>query len=166
MIIYLDNQTSLNYSLIIKVNNFRRSNMYPQNLINLSESLIQFYEKMFSWEIAVAKTNGLSPQQNHTIEIVGSEGSIRMKPLAQKLSVTTGTLTVMIDRLEKSGYLQRKNDPADGRAYNIELTQKGEEIHKEHHTYHLKLAEDINGLLEHEELNQLTAILKKINHSL
>jgi DNA-binding MarR family transcriptional regulator len=68
--------------------------------------------------------------------------------------------------LEKSGYVERKNDPADGRAYNIELTQKGEEVHKEHHTFHLKLAEDINGLLEPEELNQLTAILKKINHSL
>jgi len=27
----------------------------------LSEAIIQFYEKLFSWETAVAKTSGLTP---------------------------------------------------------------------------------------------------------
>lgn len=129
----------------------------------LSEQIIEFYEKLFSWETAVAKTSGLTPQQNHTIEIVGNEGPIRMKPLAEKLSVTMGTLTVMIDRLEKTGYVERLKDPEDGRGFIIELTREGQKIHHEHHAYHLQLVEDIRHSLDSSEADQLLTILKKIN---
>lgn len=132
----------------------------------LSEQIIEFYEKLFSWETAVARTSGLTPQQNHTIEIVGNEGPIRMKPLAEKLSVTMGTLTVMIDRLEKTGYVSRLKDPEDGRGFIIQLTQKGHAIHHEHHAYHLKLVEDITHFLDPSETGQLLTILEKINGAL
>jgi len=137
-----------------------------KEITQISETIIQFYDKLFSWEHAVAKNTGLSTQQNHTIEIVGSMGPIRMKPLADKLSVTMGTLTVMIDRLEKAGYLCRKKDPEDGRGFNIMLTRKGEGIHKEHHAHHLRLAEDILGLLDPEEASDFSNILEKINKAL
>jgi DNA-binding MarR family transcriptional regulator len=140
--------------------------MKADSIIELSEKIVQFYEKLFSWEHGVARNTGLSPQQNHTIEIVGNEGPIRMKPLAEKLSVTTGTLTVMIDRLEKGGYVCREKDPEDGRGFNIQLTEKGKRIHTEHHEYHLNLAEEIISLLETEEATYLLRILKKINRSL
>ena len=129
----------------------------------LSETIIEFYEKLFSWEQATARHTGLSPQQNHTIEIVGSDGPIRMRPLAEKLGVTMGTLTVMIDRLEKTGYVVREKDPEDGRGFNIILTQKGEVTHKEHHAYHLQLAEDILSHIKREEASVFLNALSKIN---
>ena len=89
--------------------------MKTEELRKFSEIVIQFYEKLSAWEIAVARNSGLSTQQNHTIAIVGNAGQIRMKPLAEKLGVTTGTLTVMIDRLQKADYVRRQPDPADGR---------------------------------------------------
>lgn len=137
-----------------------------KKIVQVSETIIQFYDKLFFWEHTVAKNTGLSPQQNHTIEIVGSLSPIRMKPLADKLSVTMGTLTVMIDRLEKTGYLCRKKDPEDGRGFNIILTQKGEEIHKEHHAHHIRLAEDIISRLEPKEATDFLNILEKINRNL
>ncbi len=140
--------------------------MKKSNLNQFSESIIQFYEKLFSWEHAVAKNTKLSVQQNHTIDIVGGSGPIRMKPLANKLSITTGTLTVMIDRLEKSGYVKRQKDPDDGRGFNIILTEKGRIIHEEHHAYHHKLAEDILGLLGPEEAKAFSTMLTKINEGL
>ncbi len=129
----------------------------------LNESIIEFYEKLFSWEQGVAKNSGLTPQQNHTIEIVGNDGPIRMKPLAEKLSVTMGTLTVMIDRLQKTGYVNRHKDPEDGRGFNIILTDKGRAIHKEHHAYHLKLVDDLIDLLKPEQARTLLNTLIKIN---
>ena len=134
-------------------------------LEELSEAMIQFYEKMSSWEHGVAKTRGLSPQQIHTIEIVGHVGSIRMKPLAEKLSITTGSLTVMIDRLEKSGYVQRRKDPQDRRAFNIVLTRKGLKIHKEHHSFHLNLAQDVISSLNPAQAECFFETLIKINES-
>lgn len=140
--------------------------MNKNELEIFSEAIIQFYEKLFSWENAVAKNRGLSPQQNHAIDVVGHAGSIRMKPLAHKLSITTGTLTVMIDRLEKSGYVSRQKDPGDGRAFNIVLTRKGRQVHKEHHAYHLKLTQDIAAGLTPEQTAAFSATLIKINESI
>lgn len=140
--------------------------MNHKTLANFSEAIIEFYEKLFSWEQATAKNSGLSPQQNHTIDIIGSIGPIRMKPLAGKLSITTGTLTVMVDRLEKSGYVRRQKDPEDGRGFIIVLTPKGEMAYKEHHTFHLKLAEDIGSHLSAEEADRFLSTLKKINMEL
>lgn len=140
--------------------------MKKEDLEIFSEAIIQFYEKLFSWENGVAKNKGLSPQQNHTIDIVGHAGSIRMKPLAEKLSITTGTLTVMIDRLEKSGFVKRQKDPDDGRAFNIVLTRKGKQVHKEHHAYHLKLAQDIAAGLTPEQAAEFSTTLVKINESI
>ena len=137
----------------------KQTDIHPE----LSETIIEFYEKLFSWETAVAKTSGLTPQQNHTIEIVGNDGPVRMKSLAEKLSVTMGTLTVMVNRLEKSGYVSRTKDPEDGRGFLIDLTPKGEQIHHEHHDYHLKLVEDILHQLTSEESLHLLNTLKKIN---
>ena len=137
--------------------------MCPEDLHKLSRVVIQFYEKMFSWEGEIAKNSGLSPQQNHTIEIVGDEGPIRMKPLADKLGVTTGTLTVMVDRLQKAGYVERKNDPDDRRAFNVVLTKKGKQTHQEHHAYHSKLAEDIAGSLSEKEAEAFVEALERIN---
>ena len=134
--------------------------------IQLSETIIQFYEKLFSWEHAVAKNTGLSPRQNHTIEVVGSDGPIRMKPLAKKLSVTMGTLTVMIDRLEKAGYVFRQKDSDDGRGFNIVLTQKGDKIHKKHHADHTKLTGDIINQLDSIEASNFLKALININKAI
>ena len=137
--------------------------MNSKELGLLSDAIVQFYEKIFSWEHGIARNTGLSPQQLHTIEIVGSNGPIRMKPLAEKLSITTGTLTVMVNRLEKGEYLYRKKDPQDGRGFNILLTGKGKAVYKRHHDYHQKLTEEITGLLEPSETKHLLSILTKIN---
>jgi len=90
--------------------------MHHTDIEKLSSILIELYEKMSSWEHAVVKESGLTPAQMHAIEILGHQESLRMKELAQKLGVTTGTLTVMIDRLEQNGLISRKPNENDRRA--------------------------------------------------
>lgn len=137
--------------------------MENKTVSRLSEQIVEFYEKLFSWEHAIAKNTGLSPQQNHTIEIVGSEGPIRMKSLAEKLGITMGTLSVMINRLEDAGYVLRQKDREDGRGFHILLTDRGSEVHKEHHAYHLRLAEDILSHLDEKDAAGLINSLSTIN---
>ncbi len=130
----------------------------------LSQQLVELYEKLSSWEEDVVKNSGLSTAQMHTIEIVGhEEGSpLRMKELAKKMGVTTGTLTVMIDRLEQQGVLQRTPHHTDRRSYLIALTQKGQTLFVEHHQYHLRLTEEITATLSAEEQALFGAVLGKI----
>ncbi len=128
----------------------------------LSSRIIEFYEKISSWEHDVVKGSGLSPAQMHTIEIVGHAGSLRMKELAKKMGVTTGTLTVMVDRLEQQGLLTRTQHAQDRRSFLISLTGSGHRLFAEHHQYHLQLTEEIAATLSEEEQEQFGAILEKI----
>lgn len=128
----------------------------------LSEIIVEFYEKLSSWEESVVRDSGLTTAQAHTIEIVGHAGSIKMKDLAEKLGVTTGTLTVAVDRLEKKELLVRRPHETDRRAYLIELTPKGKKYFIQHHQFHLKMTEELVVDLEPEEIKQLHSIIEKI----
>ncbi len=130
-----------------------------------SHNIVEFYEKISSWEQEVVKGTGLSLPQMHTIEIIGNCGPIRLKDLADKLGVVMGTLTVMIKRLEKIGLVERKINPQDHRSFQVDLTAKGREKYDEHHKHHLFLAEEICSMLSSEEQEVFNNLLQKVLHS-
>ena len=129
---------------------------------HLSQLMLEFYEKMASWEHSVVKQTGLSPAQMHTIEMIGHHQNLRMKELALRMGITTGTLTVMIDRLEKGGLVARQPHVSDRRSFNIVLTDKGRQHFEAHHSLHLELTREITAPLTDQEMEQLESSLMKI----
>lgn len=129
----------------------------------LARQIVEFYEKVSSWENSVVKGSGLTPSQMHAIEIVGHEGRLRMRELAEKKGVTTGTITVMVDRLEREGYLLREPNTKDRRSYVIVLTDKGEALFRRHHEFHVGLTEEMAAALSEEEITLFSSILSKVN---
>jgi DNA-binding MarR family transcriptional regulator len=128
----------------------------------LARNIVEFYEKLASWEHEVVRGSDLTPGQMHAIEIIGHEKSLRMKELSEKLGVTTGTLTVTVDRLEQKGLIERKPHETDRRSYRVVLTGTGEKHFVRHHEYHLKLTEEIASALTPEELEIFECVLEKI----
>lgn len=131
-------------------------------LKRLSKIIVEFYEKLSSWEDSVVRDSGLTTAQAHTIEIVGHSGPIKMKDLAEKIGVTTGTLTVSVDRLEDKKLLVRKPHEKDRRAYLIDLTKDGHEYFKQHHNFHIKMTQEIVADLTEEEQVAFGNILEKV----
>ncbi len=129
---------------------------------HLSQLMLEFYEKMASWEHSVVKQTGLSPAQMHTIEMIGHHQNLRMKELASRMGITTGTLTVMIDRLEKAGLVARQPNARDRRSFNIVLTANGRRHFEEHHQLHLALTREITAGLADDEMQQLEHHLAKV----
>ncbi len=128
----------------------------------LSQLIIELYEKISSWEHTVVKGSGLSLAQMHTIEIIGHHENLRMKELAGKMGVTTGTLTVMIDRLEKAGLVLRQPHPNDRRSYVITLTSRGREHFKEHHKLHSLLTAELTASFNDQEVSELSHLLGRL----
>lgn len=133
---------------------------------DLSRLIVEFYERLSTWEYAAVKGSGLSPTQNHMIEIVGHTGTIQMKDLAIKLGVTTGTLTVAVDRLEEKNLIRRVSHQTDRRSYLVELTEAGQQIFEEHHRLHLDLTRNVLKGLSAEEKNRFHALLKKVSDAI
>lgn len=136
--------------------------MTDRKQIELSQILIELYDKISSWEHAVVRKSGLSPAQMHTVEIIGHHKRLRMKELAEKMGITTGTLTVMIDRLEREGLVVRQPHPTDRRSYVIELTDSGREQFEEHHQMHCLLTAELTASFDDSELDGLKDYLERL----
>ena len=132
------------------------------NIESLSHQIIELYDKISSWENSVVKDTGLTPAQMHTIEVIGHKKDLRMKELADKLGITTGTLTIGVDRLVKSGFVERKPHTSDRRSYFVVLTEKGEEMYADHHRFHEEFTREITADLSDEEMNTLHTLLQRV----
>lgn len=129
----------------------------------LTQRIVEFYEKLSSWEHSVVRDQGLTLPQVHALEILGTHKALRMKELADKMGVTTGTLTVLADRLVKADMIQRKPHERDRRSILVELTEKGQAVFEEHDALHHQLTRDITVSLSEEECEQFSSLLEKIN---
>lgn len=129
----------------------------------LNHTIIEFYEKLSSWEQSVVRGKGFTLPQVHIVEILGVHGAMRMKELADKIGVTTGTLTVQVDKMVNAGLIQRRPHESDRRSILVELTGKGTEMYQEHDNLHLALTQDITAGLDETERQNLLSYLVKMN---
>ena len=134
-----------------------------KELEQLNHTIIEFYEKLSSWEQSVVRGKGVSLPQVHVVEILGVHGAMRMKELADKIGVTTGTLTVQVDKMVNAGLIQLRPHESDRRSILVELTAKGGGMYKEHDNLHLTLTQDITAKLDDAERRNLLSYLIKIN---
>jgi DNA-binding MarR family transcriptional regulator len=58
------------------------------------------------------------------LEIMFQGEAVLPSQLATKLGLTTGSVTAMLDRLERQGYVTRSPDPADRRKVVVRITPK------------------------------------------
>ncbi len=129
------------------------------NVSELSKKFIEFYDKLSSWEHSVVKDSGLSPAQMHTIEVIGHHQDLMMRELADRLGITTGTLTVAVDRLEDLGMVMRKPHKHDRRSWLIVLTELGKDMYERHNRYHEELTQELSHELTDQEIETLTRLL-------
>ena len=132
----------------------------------LTNDMINFFNRFSSWETSVIRSSDLTLSETHAIEVLSAHGEMKMKKLAERLGVTTGTTTVTVDRLEKKGYAKRGTTKEDRRAYIIKLTSAGKKAFEDHHKHHLHLTEELISLLSEDEIVTFTKLLQKLNEQL
>lgn len=128
----------------------------------LSQKFMEFYDKLSSWEHSVVKDSGLSPAQMHTIEVIGHHQNLMMKELADRLGITTGTLTVAVDRLEKLGMVKRTPHEHDRRSWRIVLTSQGKMMFEEHNRYHEEFTREISHALDEHEIEDFARLIDHV----
>ncbi len=128
----------------------------------MTQLLIEFYERFSSWEQAVVKESGITLPQMHTLAVLGAAGSLRMKELAGRMGITTGALTVLVDRVVRAGLVARKPHEQDRRSIQVSLTPEGEKHFQEHHKLHTQLSQDLAGALDPGEISLFLDMLRRI----
>lgn len=69
---------------------------------------------------------GLTVTQFGVLEAIYHMGPLCQSELAEKLLKSGGNLTLVVDNLEKAGYVRRERDAADRRFVVVRLTEKGQ----------------------------------------
>ena len=107
--------------------------------------------------------NDLTIAEMHTLESVGLYEARTMSETAARLGVTTGTLTVAIDRLVRKGYVRRERDQSDRRIVRVMLTKKGKLAYRIHSRFHHLLVERITNGLDDGQRKILLDMLENID---
>lgn len=85
----------------------------------------------------------------------------RMGHLAQMMLTVPSSVTASADRLEDEGFIQRRRDPADRRAWLLELTKSGWEKRREMEQHASEIFRMASGLNE-DESHQFSELAGKI----
>lgn len=89
-------------------------------------------------------------------------GQLKQVEIAKKILKTPGNLTLVIDNLVRASLVTRTVSAADRRANAIELTPKGSTLISEVFPLMADAITDAFDVLDSQELNQLSELLKKL----
>ena len=105
---------------------------------------------------------GLTESQFGVLEVLHHLGPLCQKEIAEKLLVSGGNITMVIDNLEKSGLVSRVRSDSDRRYYNIKLTKKGDELIKRIFPGHVRAIVDEFSVLTGQEQEILRNLCRKL----
>jgi len=113
-----------------------------------------------------AATLGVTRAQWKVLFRLSRQPGLRQIELADILDVEPITLSRIIDRLEEAGLVERRTDPADRRAWRLELTAKAEPLIAKLRTLAEALMDEAFAGLSNEELELMRAKLTKIRDNI
>ncbi|WP_036224590.1 MarR family winged helix-turn-helix transcriptional regulator [Mesoaciditoga lauensis] len=74
------------------------------------------------------ETENLKTMEFYILMYIGMKSSKKMSELARVFSIAKSNVTVLVDGMEKKGYLKRVRNSDDRRVINVELTDKGKRL--------------------------------------
>jgi DNA-binding MarR family transcriptional regulator len=96
-----------------------------QSLARLLAATYQSFTADLASRLASGGWTDISLAHGKVLERIGAYG-VRVRGLADELAVSHQAATQLVDHLERSGYLKRRQDPKDARAKVVSLTKRGE----------------------------------------
>ena len=108
------------------------------------------------------KSYGITDSQFGILEVLLHLGPQEQHHLAEKLLVSGGNITFIVDNLEKAGYVNRTVQESDRRWKLVSLTDKGRMLISNLFPQHVEFIEKLMGALTPDEQSEFTQICKKL----
>ncbi|MFC4114505.1 MarR family winged helix-turn-helix transcriptional regulator [Nonomuraea zeae] len=80
-----------------------------------------------AYDDEAARSLGVNRTDLHCLEVLNQHAALTPSRLGSELGLTTGSVTAMLDRLERLGYLTRSPDATDRRKTLIQITETARE---------------------------------------
>ena len=134
-----------------------------EELINIilskSEQLEEFLKQK-------SDLKNLTARQLHCIELIHEMENPTLSELAEGMRITKPSASVMLDRLEEHGFIQKIKSDEDRRSAHVHLTDKGDRAAHLHVDLHKEFAGRLTANLTESEKDILVVLLNKAIQSL
>jgi len=104
---------------------------------------------------------GLGDSDFRVLEVLLHKGPLPVNTIGPKVWLTPGSISVAVDRLEKTALVKRKNTD-DRRVRLVELTPKGRALITKIFRDHAAAMEQAAGVMSKDERLMLLRLLKKL----
>ena len=132
----------------------------------LNVLLVNLFNNVLETESKAVVSGGFQDISNndmHIIDAIGIGQPQNMSAIAAKRMVTTGTLTVNMNSLEKKGYIERRRSEEDKRVVLVTLTDKGRAAFFHHRDFHKDMIKAAVRELDEDEMKALIHCLEKLD---
>jgi MarR family transcriptional regulator, 2-MHQ and catechol-resistance regulon repressor len=110
--------------------------------------------------------NRVNPTEFAVLELLHHKGRQPLQQIGHKILLASGSITYVIDKLEKRGYLKRHACPNDRRVTYADITEEGKDFMNALFPRHEAQLHQLMQALSSEEKAQAIALLKKLGLSI
>lgn len=132
-----------------------------QEYLNLLFEVVSSLERKWANEWNQQNDLGFSKTHILILDLLSKEGPKRPSVIAERLRVTTGGITVLTNKLIKSGLIEKTQNSTDRRVAQIAITEKGEKILEQSRAQISTMVDNMFGMLTNEEILTLHSIFEK-----
>lgn len=105
---------------------------------------------------------GVNLSEFAVLEALFHKGQLTVQQICSKVLIASGSMTYVIDKLQKKGMLERKACPKDRRVIHVMLTDEGTDFMVKAFPKLQHLIEEIFGEVSEEERETLISMLKRV----
>ena len=135
--------------------------------LKLVIAISRSYNSVFSKIEKNVIQSGLNLSEFGVLEMLYHKGEQPVQKIAEKILVTSGTITYVIDKLQKKDLVYRKKCPKDGRIYYVCLTEKGTafitELFPKHQRFLDELFDDLTQEVKEEVVKHLFSLVNTLS---
>jgi DNA-binding MarR family transcriptional regulator len=129
-----------------------------EELINI---ILNKSEQLEELEKQKTDLKDLTARQLHCIELIHSMENPTLSELSKKMKITKASTSVMLDRLEQHGFIQKVKSDNDRRSAHVHLTDRGDKAAHLHAGVHKQFAMLLTMELTDSEKDILVVLLNK-----
>jgi DNA-binding MarR family transcriptional regulator len=132
----------------------------------LMAKIHQLSGRIFSRLLKKAEITEINPAQGRIMFVLWQNDGISIGNLAQRTSLSKSTLTSMLDRLENSGFIQRRHSKTDRREILIFRTEKDKSLQAVYVQVSEEMTDKYYADFSQEEIVTFEEFLKRIYRNL
>jgi DNA-binding MarR family transcriptional regulator len=140
--------------------------MKTRDIISLISRIRQKVNGFIVSEISGKGIEGIVVSHGDILYALFQRQKMTMAEIAEKISKDKSTVTALVDKLVKLGYVAKERDTQDTRVVYVTLTSKGRELEPIFEAISQELLEVFYMNVSEEEKEELVRILSKIEKNL